>query len=423
MTTRTCASCGASVDVNERFCGNCGTRQPVEANVGPTQILQPPSDAPTQTLPSPSGGQTPPPPAGAYDPRATLGVPAYDGPPTPPKRSGCPIWLVVLLSIVGLCMVMVVGSIGVLTLLGQRVSEVFVTINSGLVVEETSVVPPLADLSATADAIATESAAQANDIIQSIQATAAAQATAGAAAGAAARSTAEAVQATANAQVGAAAQSAQATAAVIATQAAFLQEQQTSLQATAEAEALFAVARQVFRDEFVDNRYNWFTGRFNDQETNLIEDGVFKVQWDTGGFSYELYQVREFTNFIAQVDCVVVKGEGDGSCGIVFGQKPDKGQYEFEVFNDYYRLNLNIDGEWQTLVEGDPAGVVKPNETNRLRVVRINNEARLYINDQMVASDVDKAFPSGRIGVSTNSYRDEGGVEVWFDNFTIWELP
>ena len=29
---------------------------------------------------------------------------------------------------------------------------------------------------------------------------------------------------------------------------------------------------------------------------------------------------------------------------------------------------------------------------------------------------------TGKVGVSTNSYA-EGGVEIWFDNFVIWELP
>ncbi|MCG8351216.1 MAG: hypothetical protein MI924_25880, partial [Chloroflexales bacterium] len=177
------------------------------------------------------------------------------------------------------------------------------------------------------------------------------------------------------------------------------------------------------RDEFVDNRNNWFTGRYNDKETDLIEDGVFKIIWDAEGFSYEVYMGRDFTNFIAEVDCIIVTGDQEGSCGLVFAQEDNVGQYEFEVFSDSYRLNILAEDDWQIVLEGDLEGIVKPGEVNNLRVIRTDNDIRLYLNNQFLDGNSDSTYTSGNIGLSTNSYKVDGGVEIWFDNFTIWELP
>jgi hypothetical protein len=194
--------------------------------------------------------------------------------------------------------------------------------------------------------------------------------------------------------------------------------------ATATMQAYFESGTQIFRDEFVDNRHNWFTGRFNDAETNRIEGEVFKVIWDKRGTSYELYDVRSLTSFIAEVDCVIYQGERDGSCGLVFGHNSDAGFYKFEVFNDYYRLFvIKAATEPRLLLEGDPQGIGMPNNANRLRVIRQGEFIRIYLNQTLLNSVADSTFLSGKLGVSTNSYRDGPGVEIWFDNFTIWALP
>jgi hypothetical protein len=191
---------------------------------------------------------------------------------------------------------------------------------------------------------------------------------------------------------------------------------------TAEAEALLAEATLVFQDEFVDNRNAWFVGVLNELETDLIEDGVFKVIWSGKGTSYELYEVRELTSFIAEVDCLVV-GEGDGSCSLVFGAQEDQALYKFELFADYYRLYIvQPPGEPQLLAEGNPAQLLREGEPNRLRVVRRGDDITAFVNGAPVAEAADLTYLTGKVGLSSNSY-DEAGVEVWFDNFVIWELP
>ncbi|MGB9739002.1 MAG: family 16 glycoside hydrolase [Chloroflexus sp.] len=188
--------------------------------------------------------------------------------------------------------------------------------------------------------------------------------------------------------------------------------------------ALFAGARRVFYDEFVDNRNAWFTGVFQEVELDVIEDGVFKVFWTGRGASYELYELSSFTDFIAEVDCRIARGSGDGSCALVFAHQKDVGFYKFELFIDYYRLSvIAAAGDPVILAEGDPRRLTTVDTFNRLRVIRQGARIRVFINDVLVAEVNDTTYPSGRIGVSTACYRAEGGVEVQFDNIAIWSFP
>ncbi len=192
----------------------------------------------------------------------------------------------------------------------------------------------------------------------------------------------------------------------------------------AEMATLSGGAGEVFREPFDDNRNAWFTGVFREIETNAIEDGVFKVRWAGKGSSYELYELREVTNFIAAVDCQIYQGDLDGSCGLVFAQRRDAGFYKFELFKNYYRLyRVPPAGEPLLLVEGDPTGDMRPNAMNRLQVLRQGATIYLALNDAPLARVDDTALASGKVGLATDSYAPDGGVEIWLDNFVIWELP
>jgi hypothetical protein len=121
---------------------------------------------------------------------------------------------------------------------------------------------------------------------------------------------------------------------------------------------------------------------------------------------------------------LIVAGGVDGSCGLIFSQRTDVGFYKFELFEDYYRLFVvQAEGEPPILAEGNPDGLVNVGGVNRLRVIKQGERIRVFLNQALLGDVNDNSFPTGKVGVSTNSYLDDGGVEVHFDNFVIWELP
>ena len=198
---------------------------------------------------------------------------------------------------------------------------------------------------------------------------------------------------------------------------------QTAPAALATEQAVTADMHQVFQDNFADNHNAWFTGHFNDNETNSITDGVFQVVHKAQGASFELYQTRSFANFIADVDCRVAEGASSSSCGLVFGSDDAGGRWEFEVFNNYYRLSIKQGDAWTLVTEGNPAGALQPKSWNTLRVARRAGLIRLYVNDRLLASVADDRLSSGALGVATGAYQQDGTAEVQLDNFTIWEVP
>lgn len=389
---RYCPSCGAQVSADERFCGNCGTRMdpPAPAPAAPTVPLGQQGAAPTQVLPP---AQPP-----------SFGVPPVVDPQAPPPRRGLPIWAIVLIALVALCAIACAATIGFVAIFGESTSATATPRPAGQGGGIVPVPTSASDTSTEADMPApTEELIPAPT--EAAVATLAPTSTGGGIIGGVSPNSAPARTAEA-----ATAQAAQATS--------------EAAQASAEVAALIASGTQVFSDAFVDNRNAWFTGVFQDIETDTIEDGVFKVSWTARGTSYELYEVREIANFAAEVDCLIHQGGTDGSCGLVFDQKTDVGFYKFELFDDYYRLFIvRPEGDPEILAEGDPAGIVNAGGVNRLRVVRQGAQIWLFLNDTLLNSVSDDTYATGKIGVSTNSYNDSGGVEVWFDNFTIWELP
>lgn len=201
------------------------------------------------------------------------------------------------------------------------------------------------------------------------------------------------------------------------------QQRQTRVAATVEARTLEDIATPAFFERFDTNRNYWYTGMFSDTEMVDVVDGVLRSTWHGIGTSYEVY-VEEFTNFIAEVDCAIVKGGRDGGCGLIFAHTAHHGFYEFELYTDYYRLSLYQEThDPSILLEGNPMDIFKPNGFNRMRVVRINNEIRLFVNDTLLAKGEDTTFPSGKIGIATLSHREAGGVQVEIDNFSLWRLP
>lgn len=203
---------------------------------------------------------------------------------------------------------------------------------------------------------------------------------------------------------------------------AIKQNTQTTLRATAEMEEIIANLIPVFRDTFDNNRNEWFTGVFSSTETVSVDDGTLQIVWDGKGSSYEVY-IKSLENFMADIDCTIVEGGNQVGCGLVFAQSDD-GIYEYEVYEDYYRLSIYPKGEDpRILVEGNATDIFLPNEANLLRVVRDNGVIRIYLNEQLLARSRDTTLGSGKIGISSKSYLEDDTAEIHFDNFALWGLP
>ncbi len=378
-TTRPCPNCGAETSLTERFCANCGSRMPDpqdQAVVTPTVQLNPPPFS----APPPAG------PAGQY-------LPPNAAPPPSPRR-GLPVWAIILLSLAGLCAVACVLGFGAMYYIGNQVSSQTTT---ALAHGGSSLVRTPTPRRGATNVAPTRGAdvAPTRDIVLSLP-----------------------TKGPTSTGVGGVADGGAVGAAGMAQTAA------AEAVAAALADSAFASATQVFRDEYVDNRNNWSTGKVSAKETDRIEGGVFKAIWTDKGSSYETYAGRSFTNFIAELDCKAVQGGVNAACGIIFGEQTSGQFYKFSVYEDSYSLYVIPSAQdAPALLDGDPSKIINAGDWNHLRVIKQGDQISIFINDVPLGSVTDSTYPTGQIGVSTSSYDAQSGAEMWFDNFTIWELP
>lgn len=204
-------------------------------------------------------------------------------------------------------------------------------------------------------------------------------------------------------------------------------QRSTAQAATAEAlkdsdAALLASADSVFDEKFssAPDGLNLEPG---EGTAAKVEGGTYVATLEKGGYR-SVYSKSELTNFISEVDCKAVSGGDNGRCGIVFavkeqGEDKDNDEYYFYVGGNEYGMSTTIDGDDTGFLHSNDA--VKSDGTNHLKVIRVDGEARLYVNDTLVDTIKDDKLKSGGVGFAVSA--PGGDAEVSVDNWQVWELP
>ena len=153
-----------------------------------------------------------------------------------------------------------------------------------------------------------------------------------------------------------------------------------------------------------------------------VDGGAYVATLEKGGYR-SVYSKSGLTNFISEIDCKAVSGGDNGRCGIVFavtekGEGKDNDEYYFFVSGSEYGLSTTVDGSESSFSHSNDA--VKSDGTNHLKVVRVDGEARLYVNDTIVDTVKDDKLKSGGVGFAASA--PGGNAEVSVDNWKVWKL-
>ena len=207
-------------------------------------------------------------------------------------------------------------------------------------------------------------------------------------------------------------------------------ERQTATAATATADAqqvadLTASAKTVFEETF-DNNDAGINLSPNDMGQASISNGAYTFTYITDA-RRSVYVKETLTNFIAEVECSVIKGAKDGFCGIVFDvQETDSkagktDHYWFFVHNGKYGIETRKGNSDKSFEKSNSAVKSGDSAINRLKVIRVNNDTRYYVNDVLVDRIPDSTLKEGGYGFQTGA--DTKGVQVQVDNLKVQELP
>jgi hypothetical protein len=211
-------------------------------------------------------------------------------------------------------------------------------------------------------------------------------------------------------------------------------EIQDRVQATQTAEAAQAMteptrlaSRQLIFDETFESAAAVF-----DVDASSIKNGAYQTEIRHAGVFHVLPNgsAKPLTDFIAEVECTVFGSLGQ--CGIAFGAQygPDgklTGFYAVYLTGDGYGFRGDPPEGFQT-GSTKTSSAVKSGAVNLLRIVRINDEARVYINDQEI-DRIQLTAPSlgtGEIGLYVGLAPDASPTEfasITADNVRVWEIP
>jgi hypothetical protein len=204
-------------------------------------------------------------------------------------------------------------------------------------------------------------------------------------------------------------------------------EKQTAEAATTvaerqDADALEKKATQVFDEKF-DNNDSGVSVEPSDGTKATIEGGVYKATLDDGGFR-SVYSKRELQDFIVEVECKTLVGGDSGECGVVFNVKEIDGQKDndenyFYVKGGKYGVYTSIGGKTSGLNTEKSHEAIKSGDTNIVKLVHIDGEARLYVNDVLIEKipDADLKLKGGGVGFAVSASGGDAVVQV--DN---WKL-
>lgn len=205
-------------------------------------------------------------------------------------------------------------------------------------------------------------------------------------------------------------------------------------------EVLLVQAKQwesIFEDDFKNTKGGWNVGNKTWPELiqNLSLDlGKEKYIWNLSANAQFLIKQKpartvETRNIYLSIDCKRINGVGS-PCGIII-RDSERGQHTFrirDIAQEYFFYSIRESSDPKQR-RADPMGrdkwvkseIIKPNDTNKIAVVAIEDELIFYINDIYVDKftldkSVDAQIQSGDFGIFVAI--DQGDKAIYeFDNF------
>jgi len=194
-------------------------------------------------------------------------------------------------------------------------------------------------------------------------------------------------------------------------------------QAPSTADLLAAPGDVLYRDDFTDPSSGWSRGATDGGSTDYAGGG-YRITVTAPGYNYWATPGLSFGNVRVEADALKFGGPEINRIGLICRYRDAANFYFFIISSDgYYGIGKVKDGQTQLLgaSQMQPAAAVHPGTVdNRLRADCNGSTLAFYVNDQPVGLAVDHDLAGGDVGILAGAF-DEAGVDVLFDNFTVYK--
>ncbi len=176
-------------------------------------------------------------------------------------------------------------------------------------------------------------------------------------------------------------------------------------------------------DSFDDNARGWGTGTASNRASGYraVENG--QLVWDLVGLESLTWTDgtvgAPFDEFMVSVEVERDSAE-IGAYSLIFRQEDVNNLFQFGICpgNTRFEIWRNQDGEWTNPVKCTEHSAIRPDGSNKLTVVALNNSYVFYVNQTLVDTLDDDAFSNGLVGVAVDLDADQTNI-FKFDNFEL----
>lgn len=180
---------------------------------------------------------------------------------------------------------------------------------------------------------------------------------------------------------------------------------------------------EVFSDDFANGPDSPFSEDDDADSTFNIENGVYVQTLNRENYFVWGPSGNTFSDVAIEVEATV-DGPTGGSAAIIFRYVDAQNFLIWRVFQDgSYSLERYLNDELTELIEPTSASALNGNgQPNLLRVETVGRSIKLYANGELIGTTSDASFDEGDMALGVSA-EDQAGVAVTWDNLSIRELP
>ncbi len=177
----------------------------------------------------------------------------------------------------------------------------------------------------------------------------------------------------------------------------------------------------LFQDTF-DNDTNKWQLTTTDNAEQTIDNGKLILQLDPNPEAVAWTSVNDrFTDFEMEVDAGYRQGSDNHIYGLIVRKEDDDNFYQFALRQQTFNIWKYEAGEWQRIQNETPSEAINPpGQTNRLKLIAVDDQFQFFANDTLLADITDETFDAGGVGLLAAVF-EAGEAAVEFDNLIINE--